>query len=79
LADKKISDYKIFMAAQELANLVGKDFDLVNLENASTVFKAQVLGTGEIIYDQQPQKRKGLHFYSTLLTSDPPLMWLHNV
>ncbi len=39
-----------FEAAQVLADILGRDVDLVNLKNASTVFRMQVLATGQRIY-----------------------------
>lgn len=57
LTDKKVTDYEVFMAAQELAVKLGTNIDLVNLRQASTVLKAQIIGTGKIIYDKDPQKR----------------------
>ncbi|AGK98707.1 type VII toxin-antitoxin system MntA family adenylyltransferase antitoxin [Clostridium pasteurianum] len=50
LNNKNISDYELFMLAQELADTVKKDVDLINLENASTVFKVQIIYNGEKIY-----------------------------
>lgn len=50
LNNKNISDYELFMLAQELADIVKKDVDLINLENASTVFKVQIIYNGEKIY-----------------------------
>lgn len=50
LSDQAISQYEVFCIAQELASILGREVDLVNLKAASTVFKAQVIGTGEIIF-----------------------------
>lgn len=38
------------MKAQELADIFNREVDLINLNTSSTVFKAQVVGTGKIIY-----------------------------
>lgn len=38
----KLTDYELFMLTQELASLIGRDVDLVNLDKASTVFQALV-------------------------------------
>lgn len=46
LNDKFLSDYDIFMASQELADIIKRDVDLIDLSKASTVMKAQVVGTG---------------------------------
>ncbi|MFT8312639.1 MAG: nucleotidyltransferase domain-containing protein [Clostridium sp.] len=50
LSNKNTTDYELFMLAQELADIVKRDVDLINLENASTVFKVQIIYNGEKIY-----------------------------
>ncbi|MBC2578868.1 type VII toxin-antitoxin system MntA family adenylyltransferase antitoxin [Clostridium sp. DJ247] len=50
LSDKEISDYDLFMVSQELADILKREVDLINLKNASTVFKVQVIYNGEKIY-----------------------------
>ena len=40
------------MIAQELADILKIDVDLVNLGTASTVFKAQIYTTGTVIYSK---------------------------
>lgn len=50
LSDKVISSYECFMIGQELADILGRDVDLVNLQKASTVFKAQIVEYGKAIY-----------------------------
>jgi len=47
LSDTDLPAYESFMFAQELADIFKKDVDLINLKEASTVFKAQVVGTGK--------------------------------
>lgn len=44
------STYELFIAAQELADQIKIDVDLVNLMDASTVFKAQIYTYGLVIY-----------------------------
>ncbi|MBF8983130.1 nucleotidyltransferase domain-containing protein [Lutibacter sp. B2] len=51
-SDKKINGYDIFMIKEELADILKRDIDLVDLKESSTVFKAQVVGTGEVIYSR---------------------------
>ncbi|WP_018130679.1 type VII toxin-antitoxin system MntA family adenylyltransferase antitoxin [Effusibacillus pohliae] len=58
LTDYKVNEYEIFLLAQELADRLGREVDLVNLDKASTVFRAQVVGTGKIIHDGDPYRRK---------------------
>lgn len=56
LSDKEFETYELYIMSQELADIVGRDVDLVNLRKASTVFKAQIIGTGKEIYNSEPQK-----------------------
>lgn len=44
------SPYEIFLIAQELADILKMDVDLVDLKSASTVFKAQIYTTGTVIF-----------------------------
>lgn len=50
LTYKEISAYETFMIAQELADILKREVDLVNLMESSTVFKAQVVGTSKVIF-----------------------------
>lgn len=54
---ENINKYDLFMAAQDLATLLNQDVDLVDLKNASTVFQAQILQTGKIIYCMDDHKK----------------------
>lgn len=57
LSEKKLSAYDVFMVGQELAGLLDRDVDLVDLEIASTVFQARVITTGKVIYCNDETKR----------------------
>ncbi len=57
LPGSDINEYEIFILAQELAEKVNIDVDLVNLKKASTVFQAQIIATGSIIYCSDEQIR----------------------
>ncbi|AGL03852.1 putative nucleotidyltransferase [Desulfoscipio gibsoniae DSM 7213] len=57
LAEQKFSAYKLFMIGQHLADKLGRDVDLVDLNTASTVFQARVLTTGKVIYCTDETKR----------------------
>lgn len=57
LTDNDIDTYECFMKAQELADIFKRDVDLINLNISSTVFKAQVVGTGKRIYCSDETKR----------------------
>jgi len=56
-SDKEFSEYEIFMIAQELADILKRDVDLINLKKASTVFKAQIIGNGEAVYCNDDTRR----------------------
>lgn len=57
LPGSDINEYEIFILAQELAEKVNIEVDLVNLKKASTVFQAQIIATGSIIYCSDEQIR----------------------
>ncbi|MGE5629744.1 MAG: type VII toxin-antitoxin system MntA family adenylyltransferase antitoxin [Caulobacteraceae bacterium] len=57
LSDKKLSEYEVFEIAQELGCILGRDVDLIDMSKASTVFKANILGTGKIIYSTDEKKK----------------------
>jgi uncharacterized protein len=57
LTDNDIDPYECFLKAQELADVFKRDVDLINLNTSSTVFKAQVVGTGKRIYCSNETKR----------------------
>ncbi|NLL48421.1 MAG: nucleotidyltransferase domain-containing protein [Firmicutes bacterium] len=42
--------YTLFLRANELAQHLRRDVDLVDLKTASTVFRAQVITRGELLY-----------------------------
>lgn len=46
------TNYEVFMLAQDLADILKNDIDLVDLHSASTVFKAQIYTTGNVIYSK---------------------------
>lgn len=64
LSDKEVSEYEIFMIAQELADILKREVDLIDLKNASTVFKAQVVGNGEVIYCNDDTRRMYFQMYA---------------
>lgn len=57
MGDKNLSEYEIFIISQELADVLKREVDLINLKNASTVFKVQILGNGEMIYCNDDTRR----------------------
>lgn len=64
LSDEEFSDYEIFMTAQELADIMKREVDLVNLKKSSTVFKAQIVGTGKTIYCSDENRRMYFEMYA---------------
>lgn len=64
LSDEEISDYDLFILAQEIADLLKREVDLINLKNASTVFKAQIVGNGEVIYCIDDTRRMYFEMYA---------------
>lgn len=47
---REIDTLSCFEAAQVLADILGRDVDLVNMKHASTVFQIQVLANGKRVY-----------------------------
>ena len=64
LSDREFMDYEVFMLAQELAAVLGRDVDLVNIHKASTVFKAQIVGTGKVIFCNNDIRRMYFEMYA---------------
>ncbi len=50
LSVQDITEYDQYMLAQKLAKLSGHEVDLIDLNKASTVLKAQIVGMGKLIY-----------------------------
>lgn len=45
-----IDEYELFILAGNLSFKVKRDVQIINIKNASTVFAAQIVGLGEVIY-----------------------------
>ena len=58
---KEVKPYDLYLLAQSLVLEVGREIDLIDLRQASTVFKAQILGSGEVIYSNDPKKLAEFH------------------
>lgn len=54
---KQLDHYERFMVAQKVASRLHRDVDLVDLKQASTVFQAQVVSNGKVIYCTNEQKK----------------------
>ena len=64
LSTNKFSQYELFIIAQKLADILKREVDLINLNDSSTVFKAQVVGKGEKIYCLDENKRMNFEMYT---------------
>ena len=69
--DAQFTSYDLFLMAQELADILKMEVDLVDLSMASTVFKAQIYTTGIVIYTNddimlKKQKMTTLSMYARL-------------
>ncbi len=65
LTEKQIDEYKLYMISQQLADELKREVDIVDLRKASTVFKAEILRTGKLIYNSDnPEK---MHFQLGIL------------
>lgn len=49
-SEKQLDNYQRFMLTQELAVILNKNVDLIDLSQATTVFQTQIISTGKIIY-----------------------------
>jgi uncharacterized protein len=57
LSERTLSHYERFMIAGELASILNCDVDLVDLKEATTVFQAQVVGKGKVLYCADDDKK----------------------
>lgn len=64
LARVPISNLRRFELAQELAVQLNRDVDLVDLRNASTVMRMQVLSTGTCLDVQDESARREFEMYA---------------
>lgn len=71
LSDTTLGNYERFLLAQDLANIVHRDVDLVDLSEASTIFQAQIIHKGKTIFCSDEERKivfemKTLKMYSKL-------------
>jgi len=57
LTSEKIDDYQRFLTAQKLASKLNIDVDLIDLSQASTVFRAQII-QGKLLYAEDKQQKQ---------------------
>ncbi|MDT8860227.1 nucleotidyltransferase domain-containing protein [Alkalihalobacillus sp. MEB130] len=79
LSDKQLDRYELFMISQELASKLNRDVDLIDLNQASTVFQTQVIHTGHVIYCSNERKKaefdlKVLKMYAKLNEERLPIL-----
>ncbi|WP_078553353.1 type VII toxin-antitoxin system MntA family adenylyltransferase antitoxin [Bacillus alkalicellulosilyticus] len=79
LTDKKMDKYQLFMIAQELASVLNQDVDLIDLHAANTVFQAEIVHTGKVIYCTDEHKKalfemKVLKMYAKLNEERAPIL-----
>lgn len=64
-SDKQLNEYERFMLAQELAALLGRDVDLLDLTEATTVLQAQIVAGGQVLYCSDDERRQ--YFFIKIL------------
>ncbi|WP_121958036.1 nucleotidyltransferase domain-containing protein [Petrotoga sp. 9PWA.NaAc.5.4] len=57
LSEKSVDAFDLFLLSQKLADLVGREVDLIDIKKASTVFQTQIISTGLVIYSYDEKKR----------------------
>lgn len=57
LNENALNNYELFLFAQELASLLGRDVDLVDLNQATTVFQSKVVSKGKVIFCSDEKRR----------------------
>lgn len=56
ISDTDVKAYDLYQIAQGLALEVGREVDLVDLSQVSTVFRAQIIGSGQVIFSNDLKK-----------------------
>lgn len=56
LSEDEVGEYQIFLLAQKLADKLKKEVDLIDIKQASTVFKMQII-QGKLIYNANNYKK----------------------
>ncbi|MCL6626658.1 type VII toxin-antitoxin system MntA family adenylyltransferase antitoxin [Alicyclobacillus shizuokensis] len=57
LPDQPLDPYDTFLHAQELADLLKREVDLVDLSHASTVMQAEIVAYGRLLYERDRDQR----------------------
>ncbi len=58
--DVPVDQYSLFVIAQEISDIVNRDIDLIDMRKVSTVFKAQIIGNGAVIYCSDDPRRMNM-------------------
>ena len=58
LSSVRRSTYQRFRIGQQLADTLGRDVDLIDFQEASTVFQVQIASTGIVLYEEHPLLRQ---------------------
>ena len=58
MSERQHSAYEVFLVAQHLVLQLGCEVDLVDLKSASTVMRAQVVSSGQVIYCMDETRRQ---------------------
>ncbi|MBP3949978.1 type VII toxin-antitoxin system MntA family adenylyltransferase antitoxin [Bacillus suaedae] len=79
LSNLKLDQYQLFIISQDLASKLNLDVDLIDLNQASTVFQAQVIHTGKMIHCSDELKKanfelKVLKMYAKLNEERLPIL-----
>ncbi|RSK27651.1 nucleotidyltransferase domain-containing protein [Bacillus sp. HMF5848] len=79
LGNNMYDSYQLFIIGQELASKLGQEVDLIDLQKSSTVFQAQIVTTGKIIYCTDVNKKaqfemKTLKMYAKLNEERAPVL-----
>ncbi|MZP29784.1 nucleotidyltransferase domain-containing protein [Heliobacterium undosum] len=61
LADRSLDELALFRLSQELSLSLNRDVDLIDLSTASTVFQAQILSTGQVIFCRNSERLLAFH------------------
>lgn len=55
---KAYSSYDIFILAQKLSSELGREIDLVQMKESSTVFQKEIISKGKIIFEKNRLERE---------------------
>lgn len=65
MAETALDEWEKYLLAQQLAELIGREVDLIDLRTSTTVMAAQIVSTGKVIYCRNEAARQW-YFMRTL-------------